>query len=173
MGVGDGALGQLDVTQYRSYGDWLRLMMACRVAGIDREDWIKWCISDPLYADAASEVERLWDNLKVDRITGWALRVEIRLAQLQKGICPKHPMQGTTSEVPLRAKTRDLQQRVSSILRVVRDEPSGFWASCVMREIIAEGRINPNIAVSLLRGAGVDRRVIAAAFLTVEDKLGE
>jgi len=40
-----------------------------------------------------------------------------------------------------------------------------------MREVIAEGRINPNVAVQLLRSANVDRRVIAAAFLTVEDKL--
>jgi hypothetical protein len=46
-----------------------------------------------------------------------------------------------------------------------------------MREIIAEQRINPSVALQLLESAwpksqNVDaRRVIASGFLTVEDKL--
>src|SRR5262249_34811209 len=59
----------LDVTAYRNYDEWLRLMMACHAAGIKRETWVEWCTSDPLYANEADEVERLWDNLKVDQIT--------------------------------------------------------------------------------------------------------
>jgi hypothetical protein len=171
--VMDGPLGQLDVTHYRNYGDWLRLMMACRVAGSDRGDWIEWCVSDPMYADDAAEIERLWDTLKVDRITGWALRVEIRLAQLRNGICPKHTMPGALSEVHIGGDPDyQVQRRVSSILQIARrDEPGAFWASCVMREIISQGRINPRVAVELLCSAGVDRRVIAAGFLCVEDKL--
>lgn len=185
-----GPLGELDVTQYRNYGDWLRLMMACHAAGIGREDWIRWCVGDPAYANERDEIERLWDSLKVDRITPWALRVEVRLAQLNRGVCPKHPYpnhtnpypttQAYTSKVPskgdLRAvigtKTGNLPRRWSSLERIAqRDEPGAFWASCVMREIIAEGRIDPKVAVRLLRSAGVARRVIASGFLTVEDKL--
>jgi hypothetical protein len=70
------------------------------------------------------------------------------------------------------------QRRISALLREVEkgDEPKLFWASAVMREIIAEGRLNPSIAIQLLVGAwpkrcGDARRTIAAAFLTVEDKL--
>jgi hypothetical protein len=184
-----GPLGELDVTQYRNYGDWLRLMMACHAAGIGREDWIEWCLSDPAYAEDRDEIERLWDCLKVDRITAWALRVEVRLAQLNRGVCPKHPYpkrpypttQANTSKVPSRGdlrpvigvETRDLPRRWASLSQVAqRDEPGAFWASCVMREIIAEGRVKPEVAIHLLRSVGVPRRVIAAGFLTVEDKLG-
>jgi hypothetical protein len=135
-------------------------------------------VSDPIYADDAEEIGRRWDSLKADGgITAWALRVEVRLAQLNKGICPKHAMKVDTWEVHIGGDPeahRVIQRRISSLLQIARrDEPSAFWASCVIREIIAEGKINPGIAVDLLRSAGVDRRVIAAAFLTVEDKIGD
>jgi hypothetical protein len=188
VGSVGGPLGELDVTHYRNYGDWLRVMMACHAAGVEREDWIRWCLGDPAYAEDRDEIERLWDSLKVDRITPWALRVEVRLGQLNRGVCPKHPLpiEACLSEVPSSAAgkskfkiepTRDLQRRWYSlecqIKRSGGDERVMFWAACVMREIIAEDRINPKVAIDLLLGAGVDRRVIAAGFLTVEDKLGE
>ena len=122
-----------------------------------------------------------------------ALRVEVRLAQLNRGECPKHPyrIDACTWEVPsngdgkpktkpkavIGTETRDLQRRWYSlecqIKRSSGDERVQFWVACVMREMIAEDRIKPEVAVSLLEGVGVDRRVIAAAFLTVEDKLGK
>jgi hypothetical protein len=133
-----------------------------------------------VYAEDRAEIERLWDGLKVDRITGWALRVEVRLAQLNKGQCPKHRMKGEASEVPIGGEIsgddwrawRTFQRRIDAILRIARqDEQSAFNMSCLMRELIAEGLIGPNVAIQLLTSVGVNRRTIAAGFLTVEDKL--
>ena len=66
-------------------------MMGAREAGVNREDWIDWCVADPDYASDGDEIRRLWDALKVDRITAWYFRVEIRLAQMNRGYCPKYP----------------------------------------------------------------------------------
>ena len=185
--VGTSMLWRLNPADYRDHSDWVRLMMAAHAAGIDRGDWIRWCVSDPAYADEAGEVGRRWDNLMVDRITGWALKVEIRLQELNRGICPKQhkpmPHGIELCEGPLKAptKTNNLQHRVSSLLRELEtgNERRLYWVSCVMREIIAEGLITPRVAVELLCGAWpkkkkpeVDmRRVIASGFLTVEEKL--
>jgi hypothetical protein len=156
--IGD-ELSKLNPIDYRGRDDWLRLMMACHAAGIDREEFIGWSVSDPLYGNDWGEIERQWDALRPDGgVTGWAFRVEIRLADLIKGKCPRRsisPHGSETSQVPLTTdgyviqQTGNLQRRVSSLLREVSkgDEPKLFWASCVMREIIAEGRINPSIAV--------------------------
>jgi hypothetical protein len=164
--------GVLDVTAYRNYGDWIRLMMACYAAGVDRDEWIRWSVSDPLYAEDAGEIERLWDSLKVDHITAWSFRVEVRLAELNKGICPKLklPMAsvmgagGVTSQLPLSRRSREvplvgeftgnLQRRVDALLRQVSrgQEPLLFFAACRMREIIAE-RLNHDIALRLLIGS--------------------
>jgi hypothetical protein len=127
-------------------------------------------------------------------ITAWHLRVEIRLAQLNQGACPKygrarpaHMGDGLASKVPLTAptiiptKTFDLRARVSYWLSQLEegDEDLLFRASCVIREIIAEGLLTPRVAVQLLESSWPKkknpevnvRRVIAAAFLVVEDKL--
>jgi hypothetical protein len=92
-GSGRSALDALNVTEYRDHDRWLRLMMACHAAGIDGEVFIRWSTGDPIYAEDGEEIRRRWDSLQTDGgITEWALRVEIRLAQLNKGICPKHAM---------------------------------------------------------------------------------
>jgi hypothetical protein len=46
-----------------SYDQWLHLMMACKAAGISREDWIEWCMGDECYADDADEIGRKWDGV--------------------------------------------------------------------------------------------------------------
>ena len=45
-----------------SYDAWFALMMACKAAGIAREDWLEWCAGDECYADAGDEVGRKWDG---------------------------------------------------------------------------------------------------------------
>jgi hypothetical protein len=190
-------LSGLDPIDYREHDDWFRLMADCHAAGVDREAFIEWSISDPRYADDAEVIGRRWDSL---RIGDWGRRVDARLASLTDaryyrrsvrqpspmplGKCPVPVSGGSLSQgvsADPDAKYR-FQRRISALLREVSkgDEPKLFWASSVMREIIAEGRLNPSIAVQLLVGAwpkklkGVDvRRVIAAAFLCVEDKLND
>jgi Bifunctional DNA primase/polymerase, N-terminal/Primase C terminal 2 (PriCT-2) len=62
------ALFQLDPCEWRSDGDqegylaWLGLMMACKAAGIAKEDWLEWCALDECYADAGEEIGRKWDG---------------------------------------------------------------------------------------------------------------
>ena len=76
---------------------------------------------------------------------------------------------------------------MTALLRIVERasgddrEPTLFRVACLVREIIAEGKLLPRVAIALLRGAckanrlwQEDRelcsRTIAAGFLTVERK---
>jgi hypothetical protein len=88
--VGSSALAELNVLDYRNYEDWRNLMMAAHSAGIDKEEFIDWSTEDPLYANDADEIAQMWDALRRDGgITEWYLRVDVRLAQMNKGIWPK------------------------------------------------------------------------------------
>ena len=188
------ALCKLDPVDYREHDEWLRLMMAAHAAGIDRETFIEWSIGDPLYANEAEEIGRRWDSLKPDGgVTARVLFVEARLAELDRYL--QTGLGALTWQVPLRAgttfePTQNLKLRVNGILRMVERargdgrEPALFRAACVIREIIAEGRLQPKPALSLLESAcrinrlwieapRVCRRTIASGFLTVEFKLKE
>jgi Primase C terminal 2 (PriCT-2) len=63
------ALFELDPCEWgsegsqESYDGWLALMMACKAAGISKEDWLAWCAGDECYADAGDEVGRKWDGV--------------------------------------------------------------------------------------------------------------
>jgi hypothetical protein len=178
------ALNKLDPQDYRAHYEWLRMMMAAHAAGIDRDTFIDWSTSDPLYADHADEIGRRWDSLRADGgITARALFVEARLADLDRYLHTGHG--ALTWKVPFRAgstPTQNLKLRVNGILRIVEkakgDEDALFRAACIMREIIAEGRLHPKVAVQLLENTcrqdrRLCRRTIASAFLTVEQKLGD
>ena len=193
--VAGAVLAKLDRKNYREHGRWLRLMMACNAAGIERETFIAWSIGDPLYADDGGEIGERWDSLKDGGITAETLFREARLDELNDWLNgpddgPWHathtwrvPIKGEGGDQAAQAgtagATRNLKRRADYILRKVRDEPTLFWAACMFREIIAEGRLKPWIAVKLLEGAGRRigfdlegcRRTIASAFLTVERKL--
>jgi Bifunctional DNA primase/polymerase, N-terminal/Primase C terminal 2 (PriCT-2) len=171
-GIDGSMLAKLNPIDYREHDDWFELMKACHAAGVDREAWIEWCVSDPVYADHGEEVGQRWDSL---RIGDWGRRVDTRLAELNKGICPKRKAKLTLSHHDTQAcqgpftsdanqetdyrlnpqRTGNLEHRVTALLREVEkgEERRLFWASAVMREIIAEGKINPTIAVQLLEEA--------------------
>jgi hypothetical protein len=182
-------LAQLDPLDYRAHDDWLRLMMSCHAAGIDREEFIEWSTSDPLYVGDAQDIGRRWDSLRADGgITARTLQVEIRLAQLNKGICPKHNIQhngtgtGRGWSVHMEARHQwEVRRRIAALLHQVEQgrEDLLFWVAAVFREeFIAKGFISPDIAVRLIEGNWHGdktecRRTIAAAWLTVEDKLTE
>jgi hypothetical protein len=180
-GDGDGMLCGLDPLDYQNHDAWFALMVECKGNGVGREAFIDWSTSDPAYANDAEVIGRRWDSL---RIGDWGRRVDARLAELiDARHYPLPTIRGRPCQVPIggnatvKAKYR-FQHRVDALLREVRTgrEDLLFWAACVMREIIAEGLIKPDVAVKLLEGAwrgdrGQCRRSIAAAFLRVEDKL--
>jgi Primase C terminal 2 (PriCT-2) len=137
--------------------------MAAHAAGIDRETFIEWSIGDPLYANEAEEIGRRWDSLKPDGgITARVLFVEARLAELDRYL--QTGLGALPWQVPFRAgttfePTQNLKLRVNGILRMVERargdgrEPALYRAACVIREIIAEGRLEPKTALSLLESA--------------------
>jgi hypothetical protein len=63
------ALFKLNPVEWRSegsqesYNSWLWLMIACKAAGINREDWVEWCVGDENYADDGDEIGRKWDGV--------------------------------------------------------------------------------------------------------------
>jgi Primase C terminal 2 (PriCT-2)/Bifunctional DNA primase/polymerase, N-terminal len=194
------ALLNLDPVNYRDHDNWLRVMMAAHAAGIAQDVFIEWSTSDPKYSDDAEIISRRWESLAVEgnangRVTAWALLVEARMVELERyfsahRISPAHdPL---TWEVPSTERTtfqptQNLKLRMIALLRIVERakdddrEPALFRVACVVREIIAEGKLHPRIAIALLREAcKVNRlwqedrelccRTIAAGFLTVERK---
>jgi hypothetical protein len=77
-------IGKLDPTAYREYDKWLRLMMACHSAGIEREDFVAWSISDPLYSDAEDDIRKIWDALKIEGNANGRVSVATLFAALKK-----------------------------------------------------------------------------------------
>jgi hypothetical protein len=199
------ALLKIDPLDYRDHDNWLRVMMAAHAAGIASDDFIRWSTSDPNYSDDAEIISRRWESLTVEgnangRITAWALLVEARAAELERYFSAHHSPahQHSTWEVPSTERsterttasfepTQNLKLRLTALMRMVERakgddrEPTLFRVACLVREIIAEGKLHPRVAIALLRGACKanrlwleDRdlccRTIAAGFLTVERK---
>jgi hypothetical protein len=177
--IGDGMLSGLDPLDYRDHDEWFALMVEAHKAGVDRQSWIDWSTSDELYAGDADVIGRRWDSL---RIGDWRRRVDARLAELDRGDYGIKHIGGDGRRVcplPITAITvASVRDRTSAIIDKIRDEPSLFWAACRFREMVEEGRLRPDVAVRLLegnwRGDKTEcRRTIAAAWLTVEDKMTE
>lgn len=56
-------LRRLDPVEWRKYDPWLELMMASKAAGIDREDFVAWSTSDPVYRNDADVIAYKWDGV--------------------------------------------------------------------------------------------------------------
>jgi hypothetical protein len=117
-------LFKLNPINYRSFDDWLRLMMACCAAGISCEDFVAWSISDPDYANAGEEIRSVWNRIKPDGgVTAATLFRELR----GKGE-PVHVLPDVMSR--RRKLTARDRERLQNIAACVRDEDSLFWAAC-------------------------------------------
>lgn len=187
------ALLKLDPTDYQNHDDWLRVMMAAHAAGISFAAFVEWSTSDPAYADHAEIISRRWESLDPSgnangRITGWALLVEARKAELERYFSNRITTAHDTNtwELPVTAEngitpTQNLKLRMNALMRMLErgGEPMLFRVACVVRKIIAEGTLHPRVGIELLRSAckinrlwwedrGLCCRTIAAAFLTVE-----
>jgi hypothetical protein len=181
-----GPLCKLDPRGWRNLEDWLRLMTTCKVASVEEETFVAWSTSDPDYAGAADEVRGVWARLTPNgSVTAETLWRAVRVAELDES--PMHgcllvgvPLAITKSN-PAFQPTINLQHRLSAILRDIErgGEDVLFKRACLVREIIAEGKLRPGVALRLLDCAckGRDRETyratIAAAFRTVELKLAE
>ena len=144
------------------------------------------------------------------RVTAWALLVEARMVELERHFSnprahhfftahhftahhtstwsvPSTESHTETTPFQPTHPTQNLKLRMIALLRIVERasgndrEPTLFRVACLVREIIAEGKLLPRVAIALLREAckanhlwQEDRelcsRTIAAGFLTVERK---
>src|SRR6516165_10640369 len=80
------------------YLRWLALMTACKAAGISADDFVAWCVQDPMYAGDADEIRRKWDFV-VPKHSG-ALWVALSKAGIRLGrkkerveVLSRHPSQ--------------------------------------------------------------------------------
>jgi hypothetical protein len=59
------ALRKLDPCVWsRRHDEWFELLMGCKAAGIDCEDFVEWSIGDPDYADDADIIRVKWDSVE-------------------------------------------------------------------------------------------------------------
>jgi hypothetical protein len=57
------ALGQLDPIDWRDdWEGWFALLRACKGVGVEREDFVQWCLGDPDYAADRKRIERVWKS---------------------------------------------------------------------------------------------------------------
>jgi hypothetical protein len=184
-GVVDGILGELDPTQFRDHDRWLKLMMSCHAAGIDRETFIRWSTADPEYSGDGEIIRRRWDSLRADGgVSAAILLTEVRRARRAKTkieVAVPYPASGISQP------TRNWRARIDAILRVLeRDQTERmlFSVTCVVAEVIGEvGKPKSAVGQQLLEGAcpklipliGIAevRRSINNAFAHVANKLKE
>jgi hypothetical protein len=137
------ALFELDPCDWQSegsqesYDGWLALMIACKAAGINREDWLEWCAGDENYADAGDEVGRKWDGLVAKHSDA------LFKALAREGIGLSREVQKWRSVgVPLLAPTikphPNLKSRTGGLLRWLAKNATGdnlFNAACLLCEL--------------------------------------
>jgi hypothetical protein len=182
------ALHKLDPRDWRDYAAWFALMTGACWVGISESDWIEWSTGDPDYAADGAIIRKMWRKLNPQHggafwaaLSGAGIRIAKRgpLFNEVPSYCPS----ASFSPQP----TRNLRRRLEAIQRSVERAPDKedalFRAACTCAEIIAEGKLKPSDAMSLLvsaakvnglwREIGKDevRRTIANGLTHVEQKL--
>ena len=191
------ALWQMDPCEWREdYDGWFHLLVGCQALGIARAEFVRWCVTDPDYAADARVIERIWRSAKPKHGGAFFAALKVRGIRIAKGdgsapeasLYPAVPLAASPSSAVAASVTRDLQHRSAGLLAWLgRDptEPTLFRVACVFGEIIAEGRLKPWVAQSLLIGAAQSnglwrelgkegcKRTIANGLRHVEEKFLE
>jgi hypothetical protein len=140
-------LNQINVTQYQDFSRWLRLLTSCKVAGVSREDFVSWSISDPAYADDAEEIAEIWDIVKPNgKITPATLFAALKRQPAEVSIppVPKHRRKMSPKDV-------DELSRMCRWLRSEReDEGALFWTACRLGNWRMEYVVTDNVLEDLL-----------------------
>ena len=164
------------------YLRWFALMGACKAAGIGVEDWVKWCVQDPVYAGHGDLIARLWRGPRAKH--SGALWVALKEAGVMVGRRGRKEI----TEVPSQSRPGlDWRIRFTGIIDWLRNhktERDLFSASCLVAEIIAQHhKPKPSVAVDflekaakgngLLKSLGEDevRRTITNGLRHVEEKI--
>jgi hypothetical protein len=188
------ALFALDAQDWRGrHDEWLSLANACKFEGIAEDDWVEWSLGDPMYRADERVIRRKWKSLTPAH--GGALWAALKAAGIKvdrgssakpslNDAVPLHPTSGAGLRHSFHEPTRHLNNRLSSLydwLNADLTEQGLFKVACIFAGIIAEGLLEPSIAVKLLEancwqlckqmGADQFRVTIARAFRHVEEKI--
>jgi hypothetical protein len=145
-------LTRIDPTKYQDLDEWLALLTACKVAGVDREAFVAWSVSDPDYAEHAEIVRGVWNRLKPNgRITEATL---FRALRRNKGVLVKVPKGRRVMTSRDRARI-DAIINVIALAKTVADaEDKLYWAACRYGELRMQIIITDRVLEQLLLDAG-------------------
>jgi hypothetical protein len=134
-------IGKLDPCAFRDYTKWLHLMMACHAAGIEREAFVEWSISDPLYANDAESVRRQWNGLKAEGSANGRVSEATLFAALRDAKSKEQPVQQAPMPSPPKGRRRMSYADTNELSRMLRwlttqkeDEGALFWIACRLGE---------------------------------------
>jgi hypothetical protein len=177
------ALWEMDATDWRGdYDGWFHLAGACQAVGITKAEFVRWSMTDPVYAADQRSIERIWDSAHA-RHGGafWKALAErgikVGHSAAEPSLYPWHPFQRHPN--PTRG---DWRVRFNGLLDALRAKPDPdmlFWAGCRVAEMMVELRKpKPSVARALLEGAcprlrrelggGEVERIITNAFHHIE-----
>ena len=167
-------LFKLDAVEWRGqYLPWLTLMMACKAAGISKEDWIAWSVSDECYADDADVIARKWDSVPA-RHSG-----ALHAALSQRGIKYRAGKDRSAGVHISAVRPGNLQSRSNGLITWLRGNATAdglfsaayLLAELGLREAVATKLIDGNLP-TLRRALGEAEfnRQIANAFAHIEGK---
>jgi hypothetical protein len=149
-------LTQIDPTKYQDLSDWLALMTSCKVAGVEREAFVAWSVSDPDYADHAESVRGVWDRLRPNgAITEATLFRALRGNREEPGdkliVPPRWRRLITPRDSARMMSITDVIARANSVKDA---EDKLYWAGCRYGAIRMEIVITDAVLEQLLLGAG-------------------
>jgi hypothetical protein len=147
-------LSSIDVSAWRDHDEWLRLMMSAKIAGVPREEFISWSVSDPPYANDAEIIRRRWDGYEPDgRVTEatlfWALKRKVPVAPLPNPPKGRRKMTGRD-----RARISAIADVVVGAKNVGDAEGKLYWAGLRYGGVRMEVVITDEVLMGLLVGAG-------------------
>lgn len=183
------ALWEMDACDWRGdYDGWFHLAVACQAVGISKTEWMRWSLTDPVYAADGRAIERIWDSAKPRHGGAFFAALAERGIRINKAapLYPKVP--NLHRPVPNLHRpsqpTRNLNNRTTSLCDWLNRQPSEralFKVGCAFAEIVSEGLLKPSQAVKLLEGNCWKLRkalgpeqfqiTVARAFRHVEEKV--
>jgi hypothetical protein len=160
------ALWKMNVEDWRGdYEGWLGLLNAAQFVGISKREFLRWSLTDPVYAADERSISRIWDSAKPEHRGALYAAFKARGIKIAKGPTLYHtgPVQQPSGP------TRNFNDRANSLydwLNANPSEPNLFKTACVFGEMISEGHLKPSTAIRLLSGncAKLRRAMGADAF---------
>jgi hypothetical protein len=169
--------------RYDRYDDWLALMMACKFAGIGREEFIAWSCGDPDYANDREVIARKWESFAQPKHAG-ALFAALKEAGIKVAKAHhRHGLRDKSAGVHLSASgPGNLVSRSRGLITWLSRNATGdglFSAACLFAELgltqaVATKLVDGNLpALRRALGDAEFTRQIERGFAHISNKLKE